>query len=427
MATDKRKDIPPPGTANFDARMRESLMVYLGRQGDKLDRGVTLRDLVDAGVVHLNPGWNGGITPPIAGPGEGGSGGSTPPPIPTGFDVAGGISNVFISHDVPRYTQGGGHRRTLVFGVTVNPGDPLPTFADALPLTEFSGTVFSYPSAPATTWRMWIKWQSNAGKTSGPAGGANGLEVRTGEDVRKLIDALTEAAENPAAPYSKYSIRADLFYIASETGPTDAGLFSVVTTPITNNGVTVPVGVYMANAFIMNGTITNAKIGNAAIDDAKVANLSATKLTSGTIAVGQFIQSTGFVSGPGGTGWRIDGVGNIEASNAILRGAVFASSGSIGGIIIDNNSVRSPNYDGTSGFRLGADGTLVLPAGSVTTARLAAGAVTADKLNVGALSAITANVGLLRTAASGARLEIEANQIRVYDGAGTLRVRLGIW
>ncbi|QNK66092.1 hypothetical protein [Variovorax sp. PAMC26660] len=428
MATDKRKDLPQPSTPNFDQRLREAIMNMLGRQGDKLDRAVTVRDLVDAGVVHLNPNWNGGLTPPIAGPGAGTGGGSAPPPIPTGFDLAGGISNVFISHDEPKYRTGGGHRRTLVFGIVVAPGDPLPTFDKALPLTEFSGTVFAYPSAPATTWRMWIKWQSAAGQTSLPAGGVNGLEVRTGEDVRKLIDALTGAAEDPNSPYSKFAIRADLFYIASEAGPTNAGLFSVVTTPITNNGVTVPVGVYMANAFIMNGTITNAKIGNAAIDDAKIANLSASKIKAGAIAVGEYVQSTGFVSGTNGVGWRIDGLGTIEASNAIIRGAIHATSGMIGGIVITNSYIASPNFDGTNGFYLGANGQLVLPSGTVTTAKLAAGAVTADKINVTNLGAVSAEIGFLISRwPDGGWVERDGNGERVYGPGGNLLVRVGRW
>ncbi len=51
----------------------------------------------------------------------------------------------------------------------------------------------------------------------------------------------------------------------------------------------------------------------------------------------------------------------------------------------------------------------------------------ADKIVANSLSAITANIGLLRTATTGARLEIESNQIRVYDSAGTMRVRMGVW
>jgi len=44
--------------------------------------------------------------------------------------------------------------------------------------------------------------------------------------------------------------------------------------------------------------------------------------------------------------------------------------------------------------------------------------------SIGTLSALTANVGLLRTASSGSRVEIESNEIRVYD-SGTLRIQIG--
>ena len=57
-----------------------------------------------------------------------------------------------------------------------------------------------------------------------------------------------------------------------------------------------------------------------------------------------------------------------------------------------------------------------------------ANAITAPKIHVDSLSAISAVIGTLRTATSGARLEIvNSNLIRVYDGNGTLRVRMGVW
>lgn len=69
----------------------------------------------------------------------------------------------------------------------------------------------------------------------------------------------------------------------------------------------------------------------------------------------------------------------------------------------------------------------VIKAGEIQTAHLAAQSITADKLNVASLSAVTANIGLLRTAASGARMELESNQLRVYDANNVLRVRMGVW
>ena len=74
------------------------------------------------------------------------------------------------------------------------------------------------------------------------------------------------------------------------------------------------------------------------------------------------------------------------------------------------------------------DGSIVnAKIGNATIESAKIASVNADKIVANSLSAITANIGLLRTAASGARLEIESNQIRVYDASGTMRVRMGIW
>lgn len=89
-----------------------------------------------------------------------------------------------------------------------------------------------------------------------------------------------------------FAILADKFYIASPSG-TGKGVrpFAVYTSPTTINGVVVPAGTYMDNAFIANGTldaakikdatITTAKIDNAAITSAKIDDLA---VTSGKIA-----------------------------------------------------------------------------------------------------------------------------------------------
>jgi hypothetical protein len=139
---------------------------------------------------------------------------------------------------------------------------------------------------------------------------------------------------NNSTPFSEFVIRADSFSVASPSGPgiTPIVPFVVNTTQQTINGVTVPPGVYMDAAFIKNGTITNAKIGNAAIDDAKIANLSASKITAGSVAVGEFVASSNYVGGI--QGWRIDGNGTAEFSNAVVRGTVFATDGRFVGEII---------------------------------------------------------------------------------------------
>lgn len=192
-----RNDIPSPNAPNFDQRMRETLMTYLGRQGDPLNRGVTVRDLVKNGVAALPDGYTlrpgTDVVPllPVA-TGKTQEIDLTPPPQPTGFAVAPAVNHVFIEHDGPSYSQGGGHLRTRVYGTTVSHGDPLPVFGNAAEITQFSGTVYAHPSNPATTWHLWIKWESKAGVLSvNPAGGTNGLEVTTAYDAEQLVKALT--------------------------------------------------------------------------------------------------------------------------------------------------------------------------------------------------------------------------------------------
>ena len=335
--SDNRTDLPSPSAPNFNQRLRETIQTYLGRQGNPLDRGLTLRDLIETGVLKIREGFQ--LKPGTGGsvPLEPGDGvvdvyepDLTPPPTPTGFAVSAAISHVFIEHDAPLYPQGHGHLRTRVYGVTVQAGAPLPVFNDAVEITQFTGTVHAHPSNPATTWRLWIKWETVDGVLStDPAGGTIGVEAITGQDVSKLVKALT----GPGNP------------------------FKVVTEQLTlPDGTVVPAGTYTADAFIHNGQITNAKIANLAVDNAKIANLSASKITAGSIAVGQYIQSAGYVAGS--SGWRINGDGNAELSNAVVRGTVYATNGEFTGTVKAGTTIlggASTAYATGSGFYAGLD------------------------------------------------------------------------
>ncbi|HEY9208658.1 MAG TPA: DUF1983 domain-containing protein [Acidovorax sp.] len=204
--SDDRKDLPSVNSDNFLQRVREAVQTYLGSQGDLLDRGVTLRDLSDAGLIDISKTYR--VTrrgAPVAGPGPAvGAGGDTgtpgeaytpdltPPPTPEGFTVGAGISYLFIGCSPALYSQGHGHMATRVYGATRASGAPAPVFADAVVLTEFQGTVFAHATNPATTWHLWIKWVTRDGVESAlPAGGTNGLVATTGQDVERLLAALS--------------------------------------------------------------------------------------------------------------------------------------------------------------------------------------------------------------------------------------------
>ena len=99
---------------------------------------------------------------------------------------------------------------------------------------------------------------------------------------------------------------------------------------------------------------------------------------------------------------------------------------------VDKNGVVSAINVAPGGVRI--DGKILHVTGAtqfdnniIANRMIQANAVTADKLSVGSLSAISANIGLLRTKTAGARVEMENNQIRVYDANNKLRVRMGVW
>ena len=79
------------------------------------------------------------------------------------------------------------------------------------------------------------------------------------------------------------------------------------------------------------------------------------------------------------------------------------------------------------GSLIDIDGTTRIGNNIITSNMIQTAAVTANKISVDSLSAISAVIGVLRTATTGARLEVRSNQILVYDANNKLRVRMGVW
>lgn len=127
-------------------------------------------------------------------------------------------------------------------------------------------------------------------------------------------------------------------------------------------------------------------------------------------------------------------IGDVSGSVDILSAALATVDGRVSGyfgVLIDtgDGGVSFELMDESGGAPGSPSGLARLRAANfiIEGDVLVDGSVSAEKLAVTDLSAITANIGLLRTATSGARTEIEDNQIRVYDSSDTLRVLLGVW
>lgn len=282
----------------------------------------------------------GGGTIVVPGPGGDYEPDLTPPPTPSGVNVVAGIDFVGFTTDPPTFTQGHGHLSTVVYGKKWTAG-PLPTFSDDSQQFEFPGNVDAWPTDPATQWHFWLKWKTRDGVLSvSPAGGANGFQVTTGQDVTKLLEALQGMLRNEQLdPTSNFRFKANLFTIESTSGTPAINPFTVVTTPtLTPAGELLPVGVYMEAAYVKNLEVAMGRFQNAFITNAMIVSVSASRITAGVISVGNYIQSSNYV--PGVSGWKILGDGNAEFAAGVIRGQLTAGQ-------IDSRGLTIRKADGT--------------------------------------------------------------------------------
>lgn len=360
-----RKDLPSPSSPNYLARVREEIHALLGKTGNAKDRALTLEDAIASGVIATGPG--GSLVP---GPGAGAESYEpdlTPPPTPDSLTASPAISHILLEVPAATYTQGHGHLRTRVYGAILeNPGDPLPVFADAVEVGQFEGTVWAMPSNPSTTWHLWAKWETRDGVLSAsPVGGTNGVVATTGQDVAPLVAALT----GPGKP------------------------FKLVEIPYTlADGTPVPAGVYASDAYLGSFVAGRGQIGLLAVDDARIASMSVSKLTAGSLAVGRYAQSTGYVAGS--SGWRINGDGTAEFSDVVVRGTVFATDGQFFGTLLGGGA---SDYGSGLGFFSGWSG-----------------------------SESDANYRWRVGSTSGARIQWSGNAVEVYDEANRLTMASGL-
>jgi hypothetical protein len=183
--------------------------------------------------------------------------------------------------------------------------------------------------------------------------------------------------------------------------------FAVQAVPTEINGQPVPAGVYVDAAYILNATVQNAQIANEAVDDSKIASLNVGKLTAGSLQTDSYVQSSNYVEGE--EGFRISANGQAEFQNATVRGAVFAETGTFAGSL----SAATGTFSGSLSAATGSfAGSLSAATGSFAGDLSAATGTFTGGLNV-------------TSAASGARMEIKNNVIKVYDASGTLRVQIG--
>jgi len=278
----------PRDLRTFLDRLREMV------SGGGSDRFVSLSELTSAGIASTDGAGN--VKPPAAGY-------VAAPPAPTGLVAVAAIRNVILNWDAAMYS---GHSHTEVWGASSD------NIGQAVLLGMTPGDVYADELGPGLTRYYWVRFV-NVSNIAGPYNAVSGVSASTPADLAYTMDVLAEAyGTNSEAPFFQLD------------------------TATTIGGVTIPAGTYMKAAFIYDAAITNAKIGNLAVDDAKVANLTVNKLTTGEITASTTVSSSNYLAGT--RGWRINGDGNAEFSNAVIRGTVYASAGQFTGEVISQGS-----------------------------------------------------------------------------------------
>lgn len=303
--------------------IKATLEVREGRIGDPLDQVAKMRDLVAlniAGTDPANPATNNAGTKlplsvvfPALPSGYDPATDYTIPPAPTGLVVTGGFTNVQLDWAGAPYRN---HSYTEIWRSTTD------NLGTAIRIGITPADVYSDAAEPNTTYYYWIRFVSKA-NIYGPYNATSGSPATTAINIQSALANLTDeitnsqlfidlgtrvgnsevtvsavanqytvkidnngyvtgfglaSTSNTSSPTSSFAVRADSFYIANPAGPGIAPAlpFIVRTTETTLNGVTVPVGVYMTDAFIQNGSIAEAKIGGAAITTAKIQDAAIT-------------------------------------------------------------------------------------------------------------------------------------------------------
>ena len=132
--------------------------------------------------------------------------------------------------------------------------------------------------------------------------------------------------------------------------------FAVQAVPTSIGGVSVPAGVYIDAAYVLNATIQNAQIAALAVDDTNIVKLGVNKLTAGSISVGEYIQSTNYVAGS--QGWNISGNGFAEFGAAVIRGQLTAAQINSNGLSIRDSSGNVILNAGSGAFSGNVTGTV---------------------------------------------------------------------
>jgi hypothetical protein len=427
-----------------DPETRRFLEAVRQRVESVEDNAVTVDDMRSAGFFERN-GINVGTSNT--------TGQVQAPTIPSNLQADGAFENIVISWDYVDYV---GHSNTRIYRSNTN------VFADAEVLANIEGRIYADLVGSNKTYYYWVSNVNENGIESATSQSAGVMGV-TLPNTQFILDTLTGSITESQL-YLALGARINLIDGASTlTGSVNARLNAVQTdlqSQISANGSAIisvqdvnssqatqitalgtRTGTAESNIFNLQTTTANQATSISQLTSTVNGNTTSIQtLTSTTNGLNaQYtvkIDTNGYVSG---FGLASTANNATPFSSFIVRADRFSISSPSGPsippktpfivttttTIVNGVSVPAGVYIDSATIQNGSITNAKIGDATIESAKIVS--LNADKIVANSLSAITANIGLLRTATTGARLEIESNQIRVYDSAGTMRVRMGVW
>lgn len=195
MAKSKLPAIPRARFQSADQQKQADAVQALaetlaGRKGNGMDRAVLVRDLSDAGLVHLKKFAGGGVDI---------GGGKIPdgmedevialPPTPTGFAVSGAFTSIALLWNQPAYRPASASAHTEIWRNTVD------NLTEATLIATTVATVYGDVVGTGSTFYYWIR-HVNVGKLGtakyGPYNAVDGTLAATSPDISNVIDDVAE-------------------------------------------------------------------------------------------------------------------------------------------------------------------------------------------------------------------------------------------
>lgn len=360
----------------FLEAVRQVVNVREGLKGDALDANVTYRDLINAGIAtsdaYVAPA-NGNAPVEAAAVTD-----STPLGLVTGVKVDAAVESVILTWDQISNSK---FSHVEIWRGVSDSREGL-----TAPIGTTTGSIFidkTVSTSQAGGYYYWLRTVT----TSGTQGAFNVDAYRVTSTVLPstsltAIKSLPQYKDLPGLPF---------YYI-------DAG--------VTVNGVTIPKGTYMWTAVIADATIESAKIKNLSVDKLVAGDAAVATLTANTIASTMINSTFAYVKSA-----NIESLAADKITAGTVTAAISMSAPSILGGNITGGEIHVPDKVSPK-FRVLSDGSLYASQATIVGDITATSGTFSGTLNV-------------KSAQTGARLEINNNVIKVFDASGALRVQIG--